>query len=403
MQKTIQFFREDVKLEGKLELPAGSCSGYVLFAHCFTCGKDLAAANRISRELASNGFAVLRFDFTGIGSSEGDFSDSNFSSNVEDLVAAADFLRKEYQAPVMLVGHSLGGAAVLLAAKQIKEVKAIATIGAPASAEHVKQHFSADLTALESEGVAKVTLGPNTFSIKKQFLEDIDQYKETIQSSKGKALLILHSPVDKLVSIEEAEKIYKAATHPKSFISLDKADHLLSNKTDAQYVAEVISAWASRYLASSIDEEKKSKQIEKGHVLVEEKDHVFTQWVYSDDHQWLADEPEKVGGNNQGPDPYEHLLAALGACTAMTIRMVAKRNQWPLDAVQVELSHARDHQEDCDDCDEKSSYIETIERIVTVQGKLSDSQKERLEQVADRCPVHKTLSQKININTKTQF
>jgi len=402
MQKTIHFFSNDVKLEGKLEVPAGNCFGYVLFAHCFTCGKDLAAASRISRELASNGFAVLRFDFTGLGSSEGDFSDTNFSSNVEDLVAAADFLRADYQAPVMLIGHSLGGAAVLLAAKKIKEVKAIATIGAPASAQHVKQHFSADLITLESEGMAKVTLGPRTFSIKKQFLQDIDRYQETIQSSKGKALLILHSPIDKVVSIEEAEKIYKAAIHPKSFISLDKADHLLNNKRDSQYAAEVIAAWASRYL-TSIKEEKKSKQIEKWHVLVEEKDHVFTQWIYSDDHQWLADEPEEAGGNNLGPDPYEHLLAALGACTAMTIRMVAKRNQWPLESIRVELSHSRDHQKDCGDCDEKSSYIETIKRIVTVQGQLSDSQKERLEQVADRCPVHKTLSQKLNINTKIKY
>lgn len=402
MQKTIQFVSNHIKLEGKLEQPTGECFGYVLFAHCFTCGKEQAAARSISKELVLNGFAVLRFDFTGLGSSEGDFSETNFSSNVEDLVAAADFLRENYQAPVMLIGHSLGGAAVLLAACQIKEVKAIATIGAPASAQHVKRHFSADLSTIESEGRAKVTLGPRTFSIKKQFLQDIDRYQETIQSTKGKALLILHSPVDKVVSIEEAEKIYKAAIHPKSFISLDKADHLLSNKRDSQYVARVIAAWASRYLTSSIEDEKKA-QIEKGQVLVIEKNHVFTQWVYSDDHQWLADEPIDAGGNNLGPDPYEHLLAALGACTAMTIRIVAKRNQWPLESVQVRLHHTRDHKKDCDDCDEQSGYIEKIERIVTVQGKLSDQQKERLEQVADRCPVHKTLSKKLNINTKVEY
>ncbi|WP_064088360.1 alpha/beta fold hydrolase, partial [Legionella feeleii] len=346
MQKTIYFYSNNMKLEGKLELPVSECFGYVLFAHCFTCGKDIAAARSISKELALNGFAVLRFDFTGLGRSEGNFSETNFSSNVEDLVAAADFLRKEYQAPEMLIGHSLGGAAVLLAAKQIKEVQAVATIGAPATAQHVKEHFSADLTEIENKGSAKVKLGPKQFSIKKQFLEDIDRYQQTIISTKGKALLIMHSPSDKIVSIDEAEKIYKAAAHPKSFISLDKADHLLSQQEDAQYAAKVIAAWASRYLINLSVKEKQSKSVDKGHVVVEEKDHIFTQRVYSDDHQWLADEPEQAGGQNLGPDPYEHLLAALGACTAMTIRLVANKQQWPLDSVQVELSHARLHQKE---------------------------------------------------------
>ncbi|STX39023.1 bifunctional alpha/beta hydrolase/OsmC family protein [Legionella feeleii] len=403
MQKTIYFYSNNMKLEGKLELPVSECFGCVLFAHCFTCGKDIAAARSISKELALNGFAVLRFDFTGLGRSEGNFSETNFSSNVEDLVAAADFLRKEYQAPEMLIGHSLGGAAVLLAAKQIKEVQAVATIGAPATAQHVKEHFSADLTEIEDKGSAKVKLGPKQFSIKKQFLEDIDQYQQTIISTKGKALLIMHSPSDKIVSIDEAEKIYKAAAHPKSFISLDKADHLLSQQEDAQYAAKVIAAWASRYLINLSVKEKQSKSVDKGHVVVEEKDHIFTQRVYSDDHQWLADEPEQAGGQNLGPDPYEHLLAALGACTAMTIRLVANKQQWPLDSVQVELSHARLHQKDCDECDDSTGYMETIKRTVTIKGKLSTSQKERLEQIADRCPVHKTLSQKIDIETKIEY
>ncbi|MFW2570004.1 alpha/beta fold hydrolase [Legionella sp. 29fVS95] len=403
MQKTIYFYSNNIKLEGKLELPVSECFGYVLFAHCFTCGKDIAAARSISKELALNGFAVLRFDFTGLGRSEGNFSETNFSSNVDDLVAAADFLRNEYQAPVMLIGHSLGGAAVLLAAKQIKEVQAVATIGAPATAQHVKEHFSADLTEIENKGSAKVNLGPKQFSIKKQFLEDIDQYQQTIRSTNGKALLIMHSPIDKIVSIDEAEKLYKAAAHPKSFISLNKADHLLSRQEDAQYAAKVITAWASRYLVNLPEKEKPSKSVAEGHVVVEEKDHLFTQRVYSDDHQWLADEPEQVGGQNLGPDPYEHLLAALGACTAMTIRLVANKNQWPLDSIQVELSHARLHQKDCDACDDSTGYMETIKRTVTVKGNLSSSQKERLEQIADRCPVHKTLSQKINIKTKIEY
>ncbi|WP_367608119.1 alpha/beta fold hydrolase [Legionella sp. W05-934-2] len=403
MKNTIQFISNDVELSGILEQPPHPTSHYALFAHCFTCGKDILAATRISQALVAQGIAVLRFDFTGLGQSHGEFASTNFSSNVGDLIAAADFLRQNYQAPTLLIGHSLGGAAVLMAAKEIPEVKAIATIGAPASASHVKHTFAADIGEIETKGEAKVQLGPRQFTIKQQFLEDIDRYAETIHSASGKGLLILHSPIDAIVPIEEAEKIYKAAKHPKSYISLDRADHLLSKASDALYVAKSIAAWASHYLEVGASTVKAKIHVDKGHVIVEERDHRFTQDVDTDDHHWLADEPVHVGGQNLGPDPYEHLLAALGVCTAMTIRLVANRNQWPLENIQVSLSHAREHSDDCASCDGKSGYLETIVRQIQMSGDLNEQQKARLTEVADKCPVHKTMSHPLRIDTKVSF
>lgn len=397
MQKNIQFPSNHHQLSGILDLPDTPCINYALFAHCFTCGKDLTIAARISRSLVKQGFAVLRFDFTGLGNSEGSFEDTNFSSNVADLIAAADFLRTNYKAPTLLIGHSLGGAGVLLAAKNIQEVKAIATIGAPASAKHVKKHFLADIANIKSKGEVQVKLGSKTFKIKKQFLEDIDKYEDTIKTVSGKALLIMHSPLDKIVSIDEAEKLYKAAKHPKSFISLDKADHLLSNKEDAEYAGKMIACWASGYL----NEIKKTipKKLKSGEVLVEEQNHKFTQIISTVDHVLLADEPTKAGGDNKGPNPYELLLAGLGACTVMTMRLYAKFKKLPLEHIKVKLSHTRIHEKDCEDCNDKNNYMEAIERIIDIQGNLTIEQKQKLEEIANRCPVHKTLSHKINIIT----
>lgn len=402
MKKVITFNSNGIELTGILEQPEYPTRHYALFAHCFTCGKDLLAETRITRALVSEGIAVLRFDFTGLGQSQGEFADTNFSSNVDDLVAAADYLRQHHRAPSILIGHSLGGAAVLMAAKNIKEVKAIATIGAPASASHVKDSFSAKIKDIKEKGQAIVQLGPHQFTIKSQFIADIDHYENTVKSAYGKALLILHSPMDTIVPIEEAEKIYKVARHPKSFISLDKADHLLSNAPDAFYVAKVIAAWATRYLDVDMTEYQTKVSVEKGQVVIEECDHRFTQNVYTDDHHWLSDEPLQVGGQNLGPDPYEHLLTALGACTSMTIRMVASRKQWPLENIKVILSHTREHSEDCVDCEGKKAYLETISRHIQLTGDLNEEQRSRLTEVADKCPVHKTLSHHLNIKTKVK-
>lgn len=396
----IEFIGSDGNnLSGLLEHPAGQTRAFALFAHCFTCGKDIASASRISRALVARGYAVLRFDFTGLGSSDGDFANTNFSSNVEDLVLAADYLRDNWKPPRLLIGHSLGGTAVLKAAQRIPESAGVVTIGSPADASHVAKQFACDIETIEQEGQAEVDLAGRKFTIKKQFLDDIQEQKMDHISRMNKALLVMHSPVDITVSINEAEKIYRAAKHPKSFISLDNADHLLTQKLDAGYVAETISAWAARFVTT--DELVRDGQIElpHGELLVEERDTSFTQNVSSDSHFWLADEPLSVGGKNLGPDPYEHLLAALGTCTSMTLRMYAKHKNWPIKQVKVQLRHQRQHGEDCQHCDDQHAKVEVIDREITITGDLDREQHDRLLEIADRCPVHKTLHGKLVVNS----
>jgi putative redox protein len=393
----------DIQLSGLLETPGDDIRAFVLFAHCFTCGKDIAAASRISRALVAHGYGVLRFDFTGLGNSDGDFANTNFSSNVGDLVAAADFLRHTYRAPSLLIGHSLGGAAVLKAAGAIPESLGVVTIGAPADPEHVIKNFTVNLSTIESEGQAQVSLAGRPFTIKKQFVDDLRSQDCGYISSMKKALLIFHSPLDATVSIREAEKIYTEAKHPKSFVSLEDADHLLSNKADADYVATTIAAWASRYMpGDTVAAVQVESGVAGGHVIVQERNQVFTQNVYSDSHFWLADEPSKVGGDNLGPDPYEHLLAGLGACTSMTLRMYAGRKKLPLENVKVELSHSRNHGVDCEACDEQNPQIEVIDRKITLQGDLTDAQRQRLLEIADKCPVHKTLHGKLLVKSRLE-
>lgn len=400
-RKKIGFIGSDgITLSGLLELPTAQPIATILFAHCFTCGKDIAAASRISRALAANGFAVMRFDFTGLGGSDGDFSNTNFSSNIDDLIAAATYLKETLLAPAILIGHSLGGTAVLRAAHQIPECKGVVTIGSPADADHIVKQFSGDLDKINSDGEAVVSLAGRDFKIKKQFLDDVEKHPNCDIGSLKKALLIFHSPTDTTVSIKQAEKIYQRAKHPKSFISLDNADHLLSKKHDADYVANTISAWASRFVAENPVSRSEQTGIEKGKLMVEERNHQFTQNVISDHHVWLADEPIEVGGANLGPDPYEHLLASLGSCTAMTIRMYANRKEWPVDDVKVELSHSRQHGEDCQQCDSDHAQIALISRTINIKGDISEEQRQRLLEIADRCPVHKTLHGKIVVGTK---
>lgn len=386
------------QLSAALSLPAQpEPRGYVLFAHCFTCGKNIAAASRISRALTAHGFAVLRFDFTGLGNSEGDFANTNFSSNVEDLLAAADFLRASYQAPVMMIGHSLGGAAVLAAAEKVPECKAVCTIGAPATPAHLLQNLENDPAAATPS--YSLTVGQKTFPIQQQFVNDLTDAKVSDKLSRLKrALLVLHAPLDNVVSIDEAGKIFQQAKHPKSFVSLDGADHLVSRAEDVEYVADVISAWAKRYIPTSRDDQKEA--LAKGQVLVGEANKKFLRQVATDDHAWVADEPKKVGGDNLGPDPYEHLLAALGTCTSMTIRMYANHKKIPLEDVDITLSHSREHNQDCEDCDEQTARLDVLSRSIKLTGNLSDAERARLLQIADRCPVHKTLEGDLQIRTE---
>jgi uncharacterized OsmC-like protein/esterase/lipase len=388
MKTKLEFPSQGQTLAGLLETPDQAVRAYVLFAHCFTCGKDIAAASRISRFLVQYGFAVFRFDFTGLGNSDGDFANTNFSSNTEDLLSAAHFLQQNYQAPELLIGHSLGGAAVLAMAAQLPKVKAVVTIAAPFEASHVLHNFDAHLETIETDGQVKLSLGPREFTVKKQFLDDLRSQTTDHIKHLNKALLVLHSPVDLTVDITDAEKIYKAAKHPKSFVSLDTADHLLSKVIDSEYVAQTISGWASRYIPLP---KKSNPTLKGGHVLVAELDHKFQQEIFTDNHNWFADEPTELGGQNTGPDPYEHLLAALGACTAMTIRMYADLKKLPLEHVEVSLSHERNYLNDAEKAEDQNSKIEALIRKVQLIGPLSDAEKARLLAIADRCPVHKTL------------
>jgi len=367
--------------------------------HCFTCGKDIAAASRISRALAAQGIAVLRFDFTGLGNSDGDFANSNFSSNVEDLVRAAEALHQRYRAPQILIGHSLGGAAVLSAAARLESVKAVVTIGAPATAEHVAHLFKNQAAEIKQQGQARVALGGREFSIKRQFLDDIEQYASTGEIAKlDAALLVFHSPLDTIVSIDEAAKIYQAARHPKSFISLDQADHLLSMARDSEYVATTIASWVSRYLElEPVGRCEDRPDMIDGEVLITELNHKFLRGMYSNSYFLRADEPEKYGGSDLGPTPYDLLLMSLGSCTSMTLRMYANRKQWPLEDVQVRLLHERVHAEDCVDC---KANIERITRRITLLGDLDREQRQRLLEIADRCPVHRSLENNPQIVTE---
>ncbi len=398
MNKKITFKNaQGQELVGKIDLPLGNQPNhYAIFAHCFTCTKNLSAVKNISKALTQNNIAVLRFDFTGLGESDGDFSETNFSSNVEDLEAAFDFLKEQYQAPSIMMGHSLGGTATLLAAARLDDVKAVVTIGSPYEPDHVKKLFK-NLEEIDAKGVADVNIGGRPFKIKKQFVDDLASVSmKAVIYNLEKSLLILHSPQDTIVGIENAADIYDAALHPKSFISLDGADHLLSNKIDSLYVGNIIASWADRYLPKNegIDsDEDFSVQAETG------ADSFLTN-IKAGRHRLIADEPESAGGSDLGPNPYELLLAGLGACTGMTLQMYAKRKEWPLESVDVSLKHDKIHAKDCKDCEEKTGKIDQITREIKITGDLSAEQREKLLEIADKCPVHRTLEGEIKVVTE---
>lgn len=387
------------QLAATLDLPLGKPTAYALFAHCFTCGKDNLAAKRIAERLTNHGIAALRFDFTGLGSSEGDFANTHFSSNVDDLVAAADHLRKEHGAPAILIGHSLGGCAVLAAAHRIADARAVVTIAAPFGPSHVVGLFKDNVDTIRNEGEAEVSLAGRPFTIKREFIDDVTEKKlDECLATLRKALLVFHSPTDELVGIDNASHIFGAAKHPKSFVSLNGADHLLSQKSDAIYVANVIAAWAERYLDKP--EVMTEAEVDAGLVLVRETHGgKFQQEILTGPHRLLADEPVKQGGLDSGPGPYDYLMAGLGACTSMTIRLYADFKKIPLDNVSVRLSHGKIHVKDCETCDTKVSMVDHIDRAITLEGALSAEDRKRLMEIADKCPVHKTLESKVDITT----
>jgi putative redox protein len=391
------------QLAARIDRPADEPRAWALFAHCFTCSKDLKGARWISRALAEQGIGVLRFDFTGIGESEGDFSDTDFSSNLDDLVAAADFLRAAQRAPKILVGHSLGGAAVLAAAARIPEAVAVATLAAPSDPAHLGGTLLRLAPELERSGRAELTLGGRSFLIRRELLDDLAaQRLEPAIARLGRALLILHSPTDDTVGIEHAARIYQAARHPKSFVSLDDADHLLSRERDARYAATVLAAWASRYAPGVSEELRDAPEaaVARGEVVVRGGRSGFLQEVLAGPHRLRADEPRESGGSDLGPNPYDLLLAALGCCTSMTLRMYADRKGLPLEQVEVRLRHSRIHAEDCAECETKEARVDLIEREIALAGALSGEARQRLLEIADRCPVHRTLSGEIAIRSR---
>lgn len=391
------------QLAAALDLPDAQPLAYALFAHCFTCSKDNLAARRISAALAARGIAVLRFDFTGLGASEGEFANATFSSNVADLVLAADHLRSSHRAPSLLIGHSLGGAAVLAAAAQIPEAKAIATIAAPSDPSHVTGLFADHVDTIRGEGSVDVSLAGRPFTIRREFLDDIAEHNLMAEIARlHKALLILHAPTDDTVGIDNATKIFLAAKHPKSFVSLDHADHLLSDRRDANYAAGVIAAWAQRYIdADAPAATAGAPEVPRLVTVQETGDGKFQQQISVGPHRLLADEPASVGGRDSGPGPYDLLLSALGACTSMTMRLYAERKALPLDRVTVTLSHAKIHAEDCAECETKIGLLDRIERVIGMEGDLSAEQRAKLIEIADKCPVHRTLTSEVSIVTRS--
>lgn len=395
-------------LDARLDMPDGEPEACALFAHCFTCSKDLFVVSQISRHLADKGIAVLRFDFTGLGHSEGEFANTNFSSNVADLVAAADFMREEYKAPSILIGHSFGGTAVLKAAADIPDAEAVCTIAAPFDPAHIEHLFSEAFAEVEKNGSAEVSIHGRTFTLERQFLEDIRSVEmEDAIGKLRRPLLLFHSPQDKVVGVDNARLIYDAARHPKSFVSLDGADHLITDQRDAQYVAEMIATWSTRYVPyrRELTDEERAELGEPNpdEVLVAETgEGKFLNHVIVGHHHFFADEPVEVGGNGAGPDPYDLIAAALGACTSMTLRMYADRKGWPLERVSVRLEHEKIHAGDCKKCEKNGGKIDQITRIIKVEGELDEAQRNRLLEIADRCPVHDTLTRQNSVESRLE-
>ncbi|MGV2114049.1 bifunctional alpha/beta hydrolase/OsmC family protein [Agrobacterium salinitolerans] len=389
------------KLAARLDMPKGTLRGYALFAHCFTCSKDLVAARHIAAELVREGLAVMRFDFTGLGSSEGEFASTNFSSNVADLVSAAEYLRENYAAPQLLIGHSLGGTAVLAVAKHIPEVRAVATIGAPVDVGHVLESFGTSLHEIETNGLAEVDLAGRKFVITKQFIDDAraQTIKEAIAEIR-RPILVLHAPLDTTVGIENAAQIFNAARHPKSFVSLDRADHLLTDPADSDFAGRMISGWLTRYLPL----DPLPSGIPLKNVLISETgDGKFQNLVLAGSHHMFADEPRSQGGLDSGPSPYDFLSIALGACTSMTLRVYAEYKQLELGRISVEVSHAKVHSQDCEDCigseHTGSTKIDRFERVISVNGEVSEELRVKIAEIADKCPVHRTLEAKAKVVT----
>ena len=401
--KNVSFPNADGQmLSGILDLPAGEPRAFALFAHCFTCSKNLKAATNIARAMSDAGVAVLRFDFTGLGQSEGAFEDTSFSSNLADLLAAVAWLEEQHRAPEILFGHSLGGTAVLQVAQEVPSAVAVATIGSPADPGHVTHMLKGAEGALRANGVAEVQLGGRPFMIRQQFVDDLEAHDlSTAIASLRKAVLVMHAPLDEVVEIDNASALFVAAKHPKSFVSLDNADHLLSRNEDSRYAGHVLAAWATRYLPGPAETaDDTTATVKTGEVMARTPADGFATEVVAGRHALLADEPESVGGSDLGPTPYDLLAAALATCTSMTLRMYAAHKKLDFESAEVRVTHDRIHADDCADCEQSEGMVHEFRRKLRLEGDLTDAQRDRMVEIADRCPVHKTLHNEISIKTQ---
>lgn len=402
IQERIKFKnRKNYELTGIVQLPDKKPTAFILFAHCFTCSKNIKALGHISDSLVKNGIGVLRFDFTGLGESEGEFSDTNFSSNIEDLADAASYMKEHFEAPSVLIGHSLGGAAVLAAAGEIQSCRAVVTIAAPSSPDHILRHIG-NVEEIEEKGIGRVNIAGREFNIKKQFIDDVEKQSlsEKIKQL-NMPLLILHSPYDRIVGIDNATEIFLAAKHPKSFVSLDKADHLLSDPNDSANAGYLIASWVRKYITN--DDPKKSDsfvRLDGNQVAVSTDMSGFFSTINAGGHYFYADEPIAAGGTDNGPSPYELLLASLGSCTNMTLKMYADHKGIPLEKVISRLSHEKIHAEDCMDCETEKGRIDRIEKEIELTGDLTPEQIKRLLEISERCPVHRTLNSEVSIKSR---
>lgn len=386
------------KLSARIEFPIDQKPhNFVVFAHCFTCNKNFRAVRYITKALTGQGFGVLSFDFTGLGESEGEFADTTFSSSVDDLICAASYLEENYTAPTLFIGHSLGGAAVIMASSQLEEVKAVVTIGTPSAPQHVKHLLQSGIEEIREKGVAEVSIGGRPFFVKKEFIDDLDnQNLLGLIRQIRKSFLFMHSPQDEIVGIDNAAEMYQAAFHPKSFISLDGADHLLSKEEDACYAGDVIANWVKRYVNIPEPAELSTQSHIVAYLDTQEK---FTTQIKADQHRLIADEPKSFGGNDFGPSPYQLLSSSLAACTVMTLRMYANHKKWDLQEVFCHVKHEKTHLEDCEDCENPKAKIDKFTRELEVIGDLDEAQRKRLLEIADKCPVHRTLEGKSHIET----
>jgi len=395
--------KKGYKLQSYLELPANQKpSYYAIFAHCFSCSSSFSAVRNITRSLTNFGFGVVRFDFTGLGRSEGEFAESYFSANVDDLLAVNDFMKMNYDAPSLLIGHSLGGAAVIVAASKLDNIKAVATIGAPSTVGHVTHLFSHNISEIKEKGEVEVHIGGRPFKINEEFVNDFSKtdLPKTIKKLR-KPILVMHAPTDTIVGIENAREIYNNAKHPKSFISLDNADHLLSNSRDSNYVGRMIGVWVERYFELQ-DNEMLSTDGEQLVAHLNLKEDNFTTSIQTSKHNFIADEPESIGGDDFGPSPYDLLSAGLAACTVMTLKLYAERKKWDLQEVYAYVTYSKKHSDDLMIDAETPTHFDHISKRLRFVGNLDKKQKQRLKDIASKCPVHRTLQSQVIIDTEVE-